>query len=326
MKIGTIEAKNGEKRFGKFKTGETHGGFDVHIPLHIVQGAQHGPLLVVQSGLSGLEIESALALAQLVQEIDASDVAGTLVVVPLMNTSGFEFEQHNSAWDDKNLNALGTGDANGSVSEQMVRRYYEEVLAQADAVIEVHSGAQWSYHRYVSLFNSGDTGKSQALAKALGLPQVVILEADSRSMAGALAQEGKAVALLNVGGGPGLRDFREEDEGRIRRAVLNGMKHLGMIAGEPQQERAVTVLEAHTVLKPVGARGFTFMDASKRGQQVAAGEALGTVRHPFTGEVLQQITAPREGVLIFGGASWPVVPEDETLAILGDVVEQTGAA
>ena len=89
MKIGTIEANRGEKAFGFFQTGETHGRFPVHIPLHIIAGAQAGPTLVVQAGVSGLEIEPSLVLPLVVKEIDPANLSGTLIVVPLMNTSGF---------------------------------------------------------------------------------------------------------------------------------------------------------------------------------------------------------------------------------------------
>lgn len=327
MKFGNIEVNAGGKTFGYFKTGETHGGFDVHIPMHVVKGVNEGPVLVVQSGLSGLEIEPALILPHVVDELDPAEMAGTIVLVPLMNTSGFEFEQINSAWDDKNLNELGKGRADGTVSEQMVHAYYQEVLSQADALIDVHSGAQWSYHRYASVYDTGDAKWSRALATALGLEQVVIMSPDDQSMARSLAEEGRAVVSLNVGGGPGLREFREEDMARIRQAIFNGMKHLGMLSGAPEYEsEQVTVIAAHTVLKPSGARGFTFIDSDKRGRHVESGEALGYVRHPFSGEIVETISAPRAGVMVDGGASWPVLPEGVTLAILGDVVEEADRA
>ena len=151
MRIGTIEAQPGQKSFGFFKTGQTNGRFDVHIPLHVVAGAHEGPVLVVQAGVSGLEIEPAMILPQIVAELDPAELAGTLVVVPLMNSSGFEFEQINSVWDDKDLNSLGRGNANGTVSEEMIHAYYQEVLAKADALIDIHTGAQWSYHRYAGV-------------------------------------------------------------------------------------------------------------------------------------------------------------------------------
>ncbi|MCE2472026.1 MAG: hypothetical protein J4G18_09015, partial [Anaerolineae bacterium] len=73
---------------------------------------------------------------------------------------------------------------------------------------------------------------------------------------------------------------------------------------------------------PTGERGFVFMDKRLRGQQVAAGDVLGIVRHPFSGETLEEIRAPRAGVVVHAGASWPVPLEDTILAIVGDLIEE----
>jgi len=323
VKIGTIEAQPGHKAFGYFKTGETHGRFDVHIPLHIIAGAASGPLLVVQAGASGLEIEPALILPKIAAALDPAALAGTVVVVPLMNTSGFLFEQVNSAWDDKNLNSLGRGSANGTVSEQMINVYYQNVLAKADALLDIRTGAQWSYDRYAGVYQTGAVDDSTSLAVSLGLPQVLVGQPHDNSMAQALAEDGKAVVSAHIGGGPGLRDFREEDMQRIENAVHNALRHLGMLGGEIESESgAVDVIAAHTVLTPNGERGFIFMDSEKRGAQVKAGEQIGFVQHPFTGDILEKITAPRDGVMLFAGASWPVPLEGTILAILGDLSEQ----
>lgn len=320
MKIGSIEAGKGEKTYGLFKTGETHGRFPVHIPLHLIVGAQDGPTLVIQAGASGLEIEPALILPQIVKAIDPATLAGTLIVVPLMNTSGFEFEQVNSVWDDKHLNRLGRGKENGTVSEQMIHQYYAGVIAQADAVIDIRTGSQWSYHHYVGVYPSGAAEQSTELAIALGLPQVVVGEHDQTSMAYEAAQDGKTVVVAYMGGGPGLRDFREEDLGRIENAIFNALRQLKMLDGAIAYESdSVAVIEAHTTLTQTNERGFTFMDSAKRGMLVKAGEALGIVRHPFTGEVVETVTAPRDGMVVDAGVSWPVPLEDQVLAILGDV-------
>lgn len=323
MKIGTIEVSKGEKAFGFFKTGETHGRFAAHIPLHIVQGASNGPLLVVQAGLSGLEIEPALVLPQVVKALNPTELSGTLVLVPLMNTSGFEFEQVNAAWDDKDLNTLGRGKADGTVSEQMLHQYYQEVVSKADALLDIRTGAQWSYHGYAGVYKTGEVEASQQLAIALGLDQVLLGQPDDASLAFSAAQDGKQVISAWIGGGPGLRDYREENLTRIENAVLNAMKHLGMLAGQPEHEcDKVAIIAAHTVLKPSGERGFVFMDAAKRGQTVHAGEQIGYVRHPFEGHIIEEIKAPKAGIMVHAGASWPVLPEDTTLAILGDLVEE----
>lgn len=323
MKIGNLEAAPGQKTYGFFKTGETHGRFPVHIPLHIVNGAQAGPTLVVQAGASGLEIEPSLILPHVVNELDPAAISGTLILAPLMNTSGFEFARVNSVYDDKHLNQIGRGDANGSVSDQLVNAYYQAAIANADALLDIRTGSQWSYHHFVGVNDEGDVHASKALAVALGLPHVVIGKDGLNSMAQEAARDGKAVAVAFIGGGPGLRDYRDQDLGLMRKAVLNAMRHLGMLAGDLESDvEKVAVIQERSVITPTGERGFTFMDKSLRGQAVNEGDVLGYVRHPFSGETIEQITAPRPGVMVHAGASWPVPPEDEILAIIGDLIEE----
>ena len=266
MRIGNIEARKGAKAFGFLKAVETHGRFDVHVPLHIVQGASDGPVLLVQAGVSGLEIEPAMILPKVVRELNPAEISGTLLLVPLLNTSGFEFEQANAVWDDKNLNTLGRGNPDGTVSEQMIHTYYEQVISRADALIDIHTGSLWGYFRYAGVYKVGAVDRSRALAVALGLPQVLVGQPEDQSMAFEAAKDGKMVVSAWIGGGPGLRDYSEEDMQRVKNTVLNAMKHLGMMAGEVEfEDGKVAVIEGHTVLKITGERGLTFVDKEKRG-------------------------------------------------------------
>ena len=323
MKVGTITAEPGSKAFGFLQATETHGRFPVHAPLHIVSGAEAGPVLAVHAGVSGLEIEAAAVLPQLIKELSPTAMKGTLILSPLFNTSGFEFEQINAIWDNKNLNALGRGNADGTVSEMLVDRYYTDVIANADALLDMRSGGLTGYYGYAGVYDHGDVAASSALAIALGLPQVLIGQPDDNSMAQAAAEEGKAVASVWIGGGPGLRDYRQENNQRMVNAVLNAMRHLGMLDGPLTSDvDSVAVINRHTVLKPQGPRGLIFVDKEKRGLQVDEGEVIGIVRHAHTGVTLQEITAPRAGILLHGGTVWPIAPEDEPVAILGDLIEE----
>lgn len=317
MQIGTLEADPGTKVFGHLKATETHGRFAVTIPLHIVRGAETGPTLLVQAGLSGLEIEPALVLPQLVKELDPAQLRGTLLMVPLLNSSGFEFEQINAVWDDKNLNSLGAGRADGTVSERMIAAYFAEVVARADAVLDIRSGAQWSYHRYAATYAAGDAAGSVELAAALGLPHVLTGLAADASLASAAATAGKRVVAAWIGGGPGLRDYRDEDLARVRLAVLNALRQLGMLA-QPLEGGPASLLHGGATVELPDERGMTFMDYAKRGQAVAAGEAIGIVRHPFTGKTIAEVRAPKAGIMLHAGAVWPVVPEGLPLAIIAE--------
>ena len=136
------------------------------------------------------------------------------------------------------------------------------------------------------------------------------------SMAQEAARDGKAVAVAFVGGGPGLRDFRDQDLGRARNAVLNAMRHLGMLGGELESDvDSVAVIQEHSVITPTGERGFTFMDISLRGTQVSAGDVIGYVRHPFSGNIEQSGARGAYGSrgpwqsAEDGSASWRLVEE-----------------
>lgn len=321
MRIGNIEAKPGEKAFGFLEATRTHAGFAVHVPLHIVAGAQPGPILVVQAGVSGEEIEPAMILPKVVDELDPKTLKGTLLLVPLFNTSGFEFEQVNAIWDNQDLNRVGRGRPDGTVSEQLVDLYYRKVLARADALVDIHTGALWGYFRYAGVYGMGAVERSRKLAQALGLPHVVLGQPMDQSIAFEAVRDGKSVVSAWIGGGPGLRDYREEDMRRVRNAVVNALRHLGMLDGALESfDGPVTVLTGHTFMRLPKERGLTFIDKSKRGAQVAAGEQIGYVKHPFTGDIIAEIRAPRAGVMVHAGAAWPILPEDAVLAILGDPV------
>ena len=321
MKIGNIEANPGEKTYGFFTIGESHGRFPAHIPLHIVNGASDGPTLVVQAGASGLEIEPSLILPHVVKEL--GEIKGTLILAPLMNTSGFEFAQIKSVFDDKHLNHLGRGSADGTISEQLVDAYYQAAIAKADALIDIRTGSQWSYHHFAGVYGDGPVDQSKALAVALRLPHVLLDRSSDGSMAEAAANDGIATVTAYIGGGPGLRDYRDQDLARMRNAVLNAMRHLGMIDGPLVSDvDKVTVISRHTTITQTGQRGFVLMNKRLRGKPVDAGDLLGIVRHPFSGETIEEIRAPRAGIMVHAGASWPVPLEDTVLAVLGNLVEE----
>lgn len=327
MKIGTIQASQGERAFGFFSIGVTHGRFPIHIPLHLLVGAQDGPTLVVQAGASGMEIEPALILPHVANELDPAQMKGALILAPLMNTSAFEFEQVNSAWDGKHYNRVGRGDPAGSVSERLVHSYYQAAIAEADALLDIRTGALSSYHEFVGVYSEGAVDKSRDLAVALGLPHVLLDRSADGSIAHEAASDGKASVVAHIGGGPGLRDYRDQNLGRMRNAVRNAMRHLGMLGGAMESDvDNVSVIRQHTVLTSSDVRGFTFIDKDKRGTQVQAGDKIGYVRHPFSGKRLADILAPRAGIMARGGAAWPVPEQGTVLAILGDLVEEIAIA
>lgn len=317
--LAGVSLNPGERRLHRFSVGTTSGGFAVEAQLHLIAGSQPGPTLAIQAGLSGLEIEPALTLPSWIAAIDPKQLQGNLIVAPLFNLSGFEFEQIDSIWDGTDFHQSGLGSSDGTLSEQLLNAYASMILQDADTLIDIRTGSQWGYYHYAGVHDVGNQDRittSLDLATVLGLPHVALGEPVNNTFAGKIAEQGKPVVTVWIGGGPGLRDHRERDAKALTNLLDATLHHLGMLAGQAQSDSPI--VRIHTILRPTGARGLTFMNTALRGQQVAAGDELGIVRHSFEGTVLSRICAPHSGIVLHAGASWPVVPEGTPLAILGD--------
>lgn len=311
--------QNEPKTFELVPVGSTHAGFDVAIPIHRIVGKQEGPTLLVQAGLSGLEVEPAVILPKLVQEINPETLSGILILVPLLNVSGFEFEQVNFMWDNKNLHELGRGNPAGSLSERLIHTYYHNYVSKADMVLEIRTGAQWSYNHYVHTYE-GAPEKAINAALQVGLPHVLTHVPYDNSMLSEATKDCIPAITAWIGGGPGLRDYREDDGQYLRHAVFNTLKALAMLPGAPDYNvEEVSVFKHLYSVNNLDKRGLVFMDQGRRGEEVQVNQEIGYVRHPYTGETLDRITSPVHGVMLDAGASWPVLPEDTTLAIIGEL-------
>ena len=88
IKIGETTTRQGEKAKGFLRVGEaaTH---DVKIPYITVNGERSGPTLCVLGGIHSLECTPVEALLRLGSEIDARELSGRLIIVPVVNTEGF---------------------------------------------------------------------------------------------------------------------------------------------------------------------------------------------------------------------------------------------
>ncbi|HEV2688098.1 MAG TPA: succinylglutamate desuccinylase/aspartoacylase family protein, partial [Bryobacteraceae bacterium] len=84
--VGTATAHSGQKATGYIRV---PAGSDaaVDIAVIVVNGAKPGPTLALLAGAHGTEYASIIALERLGQSADPATLAGTLVIVPLLNVA-----------------------------------------------------------------------------------------------------------------------------------------------------------------------------------------------------------------------------------------------
>ena len=330
MQIGTAQAQKGAHAFGHIEVGYTLSQIPVTIPVNIINGAKNGPTMAIGAALHGPEIIGSLGLGKLLRELDPADLHGQLIIVPVVNTSAFEFGQRETYWDGKDLNRQGRGRPDGSISERLAYTYFEEVISKSDYFIDIHSGGPDTYF-YYTIFLSEAPGlsfdptvveTSRQMAFAFGLEHIFAKTPWRGTFKEEAMKAGIPTITIEMAGGP---DFFHNGDTQIEtcvRGLTNVMKYLGMLDGEIIVETPQCKLwEAHTEIV-AGTEGGFMLRQAHWGDYLKAGDTYAIVYHPYTGEELSRITAPKAGTVLNSGTVWPPISAGRWLAVLGDLMEE----
>jgi predicted deacylase len=330
LQIGTAQAPPGTRAFGIIEVDYTLSRMPITIPVNIINGTRDGPTLAIGAAVHGPEIIGSLGLGKLLRELDPAAVSGQLIVIPVVNTSAFEFGQRETRWDGQDLNRQGRGRADGSISERLAYAYFENVIRPADYFIDIHSGGPETYFYYTIFlsdapgveFEPGVVESSRQMAFAFGLEHIFAKTPWRGTFKEEAMKEGVPAIAIEMAGGP---DFFHNADAQIEtcyRGVTNVMKYLGMLEGEIVVEaRQCKLWEAHTEIVAGAEAGFMLRQA-RWGDYLAAGDTYAIVYHPYTGEELGRITAPNAGTVLNSGTIWPPISAGRWLAVLGDLIEE----
>jgi len=330
VEIDGIKAAPGERAFGYVETSKTASQIPVHIPVTIVNGAHDGPTLLVSAAVHGAEIIGTLGIGQLLRDLDESELRGTLIAVPVANTSAFEFGTRTTYWDGQNLNRDARNSRpDGSPTEQLGYAYLNKIAAKADAVIDIHSGTADSYVWYT--IYPGEHGESEVIkqskkmAVAFGLEQI-FRKRPSRWGGGlkdAVVDAGIPAITPEMGGGADFLNNGQEQMRLCAQGIKNVMILLGMVDGEIVHEsNKIQICDANDEEMWSDTYAGIMLMNCKRGDYLEDGDVYATVYHPFTGEKLGEIKAKGSGKVLNSGLCWPVVGQGAWLGVLGKVVEE----
>ena len=130
------EIQPGEKKTGFLKAGDS--GYE--LPVTVICGGE-GKTALVTAGIHNAEYVGIQAAMELARELQPEMLQGTVVIVPLVNVSGFSRRTMSMVYEDgKNLNREFPGRADGTAAEQICHAVSAELLERADYYIDLHSG------------------------------------------------------------------------------------------------------------------------------------------------------------------------------------------
>lgn len=310
--IGEVEIGRGEKAKGFVKVGEAPA-HDVVMPYIVINGNEPGPTLCVIGGIHPLEYASIVGVQRVAQEVEPEHLAGTLLIVPVVNTNGFEARAaFNNPIDYVNQNRVFPGDETGTMSRRVAHTLFTEFVSKADALIDSHGGdLTEDINRFVIV---GRTEDEELARKMIDMASCYDSHytrvSDIRGSTGEALNEYGIPCLTPESGTP--YPVREEEIAFHHDGIVNVMRYMGMLEGEPEmRELKVNPEQARLYAK----RGGIWRQKVEAGQRVKEGEVLGEVVDLF-GETIQVVKSPFGGVANNSRTSHVVNTGDTLLSVI----------
>lgn len=111
------------------------------LPVFLINGSDQGQTVLIMGGVHGCEYTSIDAALKLGQTLEASEIHGRVVVLPIANPASFYARSiYIHPRDQKNLNRVFPGKENGTESERLAYWINETVIKNVDYVIDLHGG------------------------------------------------------------------------------------------------------------------------------------------------------------------------------------------
>ena len=320
--VGTARAARSQTATGVI---EVPAGSDaaLSIPVAVVHGGKPGPVLALLAGAHGTEYASIIALEKLIPMIKADELSGTVIIVPLLNVPSFvKVVPHLNPVDGKNMNRMYPGKADGTQTDRASLAITNQVVQQADHVIDFHGGDIDESLRPYSYWNKTGRAAQDAISRgmvlAFGLDHIVITTGRPSDPAASVYFENTATtrgkpSIIVEAGHAGT--VESSDLSALVNGSLNVMRHLKMLPGEAVPiENPVWIDHLADVASE---QGGIFYPIVKRGAYVSAGMKLGYVTD-YVGKTIFEARAKESGVLLYVRAV-PSIAKGDAIASVGVV-------
>lgn len=249
--VGTAEAAPGEITSGDRTVTDLPVGGSEELPVTVINGVDPGPTVWVTGTIHGDEPTGMAVTHDVAERIDADELAGAVVCLPIMNPAGFRSNVRTSYYHDDDPNRyFGRDDADSEtpprVQQVICERIYDDIRATADVLVSLHTSwvATHPYTIRPRVRYGENRSKSDAagirdrlveLTEAFGMPIVnqyspgeTVTRDLQHSLAGAAVADGIPAFTPELGG----RLVVERD---VAAAALDGMWNVFHVLGMVDQ-------------------------------------------------------------------------------------------
>ncbi len=307
--IGDSTIRRGERVNVDLPVADLYTSTSLSMPVKVIRGRQPGPALFVSAAIHGDELNGVEIIRRLLKLKTLRSIRGTLIAIPVVNVHGF-LDQSRYLPDRRDLNRSFPGSAKGSIAARLANLFLNEIVAKADAGVDLHTGAVHRSNLPQIRANLDDPGTLE-IATAFGAPVVINSNTRDGSLRACAAKRGMPILIYEAG--EALR-FDETGIKTGLRGVLNVMRSMGMLPAAKRKSRVNPVIARSTRWIRAGASGIV-SGKVKLGSTISKGDTMAMISDPLGDEAIK-VVAPSDGIVI-GRTNLPLAHEGDALFNLG---------
>ncbi len=278
-----------------------------------------GPMkrISIVTGIHGDELEGQFVCYELQRRINSQKdkLTGIVDIYPAMNPLGIDSITRGLPAFDLDMNRLFPGNADGNMTEYLAAKIVEDVSG-SDCVLDVHASNIYLTEIPQIRINQLHEGQLVPLAKEANVDFIWVHGASTvleSTFAYSLNSTGTPVLVVEMG--VGMR-ITQDLGNQLVDGIFNLMGKLGIWQGETKAPRVPIISRDQDDVSFLNAKaGGIFIPSVKCWVLLNKGDLVGKIVDPLSGEVLDEVTAPVDGVL-FTIRDFPVVNEGSLIGRL----------
>lgn len=266
-------------------------GSPINVPVMVARGMGDGPILGVTAAVHGNELNGIPVIQRLFNEIDAKELRGTIVGIPVVNIPAF-IRKKRRFNDGVDLNHIMPGKKDGNISSVYAYRFIERIVKKFDYLLDLHTA---STGRINSYYVRADM--SQTIVQKMALLQnadIIVHNPPSDGTLRGAADDLQIPAITLEVGNPSTfqkRLIRSGVEG-----VHNVLCHLDMVDDEIADLDRDTVICSASKWIYMDTGGLLSVNVELR-EVLKKGQKIAEVRNVF-GTKIKEYFAPEDGIVI----------------------------
>ncbi len=288
--VGEVTVKPGRKvqielPFARVVTGATES-----LPVKVINGRSAGPNVWLSAAIHGDELNGIQIIRRVIKELDAKNLRGAVIAVPIVNPLGF-ISQSRYLPDRRDLNRSFPGSARGSTASRLAHLFMEQVVDHCSVGIDLHTATN---HRinHPQIRADLDQPETLKLVRQFGAPFSVHARLRDGSLRQAATERGKTVLLYEAGQAHRF-DHDSIETGVI--GIMRTLRAMGMIDARLPRVRPTRLIRRTRWVR--ARRGGIAEVEVALGERVEEGQSLASISDAF-GMRPTQVKAPETGWVI----------------------------